>query len=150
MDHKMASAYKIKEKIFIQSYAKTTDGLSRLDGPVFISEEADFIQLGNNILKAIEDAGQIIPHRVDWKEMQKEDKMLQEAKMKTWNALMKASQVVEIEEKGSSIELLPLRFKGTTGKNRGYDFLTEKAITCTDLSPETLGKSLIQAFELCE
>jgi hypothetical protein len=152
MGIKSACAYKIKGNIFLQGYAETTDGLGLLDGPVFVIDEHDVLQLGKNIAEAIRNSGSVIPHptQEQWKEMDKKDPLLKAAKMKTWNAMMKVAKVVEIKEKEKNIEFLPLRFRGATGPNRGYDFLYDKAIICTDFSPEILGRALLQAFDLCE
>jgi hypothetical protein len=152
MEYKSCASYKIKNTVFIQPYATTTDGLSQLDGPVFSAEEENILELGNNILKAIEDAGKIIPHpnQEQWKILLKESPLLKATKMKTWNTLKKKAQYVDIENITGTFNLTPSCFGGPTGNKKGFHLLTEKVITCTDLSPETLGKSLIQAFELCE
>ncbi len=152
MEEKRASAYKIKEKIFIQGYAKTTVGLGLLDGQVFVSQDTNAEEVGRHILSALDGAGKIIPHptQAQWKEMDKDDPMLKAAKMKTWNAMMKASKSITIDDlKENSVVITPLRFGGTSGDNKGYHPLDDKAITC-DLDPENLGRSLIQAFTLCE
>ena len=152
MKRKIACAYKIKEDIFIQGYAKSTDGLSILDGPVFITNGPDVIQLGQHIVDALEGAGKIIPHptQEEWKEMDKNDPLLKVAKMKTWNAMMKASKSVSIQLYQQKITITPSRFGGTRGDTKGYHDLDDKAIICTDFSPEILGRALLQAFDLCE
>jgi hypothetical protein len=148
----MITAQQIKEKIFIQAYAKTTVGLSTLDGPVFVSCTTNIIQTGKNVLEALKEAGKIIQHptQEERKEMAKNDPMLKAAKMKTWNAMMKASKRLEIELENQKITITPNRFGGTSGDDRGYHSLDDKAIICETQDPETLGKALLQAFELCE
>lgn len=152
MENKIVAVYKFRSSMFIQGYSETTDGVGQLDGPVFTAEAGDMAQLGDNILKALEGAGKIIPHPT-YEEIHDKNRispMLQAAKMKTWNAMMKASKSVLVRFYRDQIILTPFRFGGTRGDTKGYHPMEDKAITCTDLSPETLGKALIQAFELCE
>jgi hypothetical protein len=152
MERKRVCACQIKENIFIQGYAQTTVGLYSLDGPVFATQGPDVIQLGQNMLDALEEAGKIIPHptQEQWKEMDKNDPFLKAAKMKTWNVMMKAAKSVSIELYDKKITITPSRFGGTRGDTKGYHDLDDKAIICTDFSPEILGRALLQAFDLCE
>ena len=152
MEKKYANAYQPKGKIFIRGYAKTTDGLSVSDGPVFTADVGEFIQLGEHILGVLKIAGEIIPHptQEQWKEREKSSPLLKEAGIKTWNALMKTSKSVGIEFSNDKVILTPDRFGGTSGPNKGYHPLEDKKIICENLDPETLGHALIQAFERCE
>ncbi len=151
MENKRARAHKIKEQIFIQGYARTTVGLNQLDGLIFVSVDTNFEDVGRHILSALDGEWKVIPHptQEQWKVMDKDDPMLKAAKIKTWNAMMKASKAVSLEMNEDSVVMTPSRFGGTSGDNKGYHDLDDKAITC-DLDPETLGRSLIQAFTLCE
>ena len=145
-----AAIHQYKGNIYAQGYSETTVGLSRLHGPVFIASEDNEIVIGQATLNALGQCKAGIFHHIEWRDGPMKSEMLEATKCKTWNALMKNSTTISVYEKeDGSIKLLPLRFRGATGPNRGYDFLEDKAIISAN-DPKELGRNVINALELCE
>lgn len=152
MIYKSAACYLINNNIFIQGYALTTDGLSQLHGDVFVVEKSAFEKIGQNIMESLEKSGEIISHpsQEEWSDLLKESFLLKVSKMKTWNILKKSSKYVDAHYTNDKIVLTPSYFGKNGSNKKNFHLLTDKAITCTDLSPEILGVALIKVFELCE
>ena len=145
-----AAVHQYKGRIFVQGYSKTNVGLRVLNGTVFMANESDCITIGQALLNALDQCEMNIKDPEESKDPLYKDEMLEATKCKTWNALMKSSKRMSVYEKeDKTINLLPLRFRGATGPNRGYDFLEDKAII-SSTDPEELGRNVIKALELCE
>ena len=145
-----AGVYKYKNKIYFQGFSKTNVGLRILNGPVFMSPDNYSSVIGQATLDALDQCKFNIKNPDEFKNPSIKDGMLEATKCKTWNALMKNSTTISVyENEDGSIKLLPLRFRGATGPNRGYDFLEDKAII-SSTDPEELGRNVLKALELCE
>ena len=145
-----ASAYYLKGKIFIQGYSKTTQGISMLDGPVFMGENHNLKGLGQAVLNDCKTGiYHPMPHEYTQK-YRKDDPILIATGMKTWNALEKGSKNVDIKAPlEDQITFTPMRFLGTSGDQKGYEWIHEKRIV-SDLDLENLGRALMEAFSLSE
>ncbi|MBS0186408.1 MAG: hypothetical protein JSS34_08880 [Proteobacteria bacterium] len=147
---KSATAYQLKDKVFIQGYSRTTIGFTRLTGTVFVAEDNNNLDLGNAVINALNDCKTGVYHETLEEYDQKKDPMIITTRMKTWNALMKLSKNVHIKMPTiDRITFTPMRFLGTSGNKKGYTWITDKMIK-SDLDPEHLGHALLQALALSE
>lgn len=148
---KKAVAYLLKDKIYIQAMSITTVGVGQLDGEVFTAAVDDRSSIGEAVIKAINNSKKNIPHptQEELKMFDQDDLLLNSMKMKTWNAMMKASKSVYIELIEEEVIFTPERFLGTRGDNKGYRHIEDKKIT-SPIDFESLGKGLLEAFKFCE
>jgi len=150
MDDKLISAYQIKDEIFIQAYSKTVSGINKLDGKVFRAFKENTEDLGKNILMAFGECRTGIPDLVPKLYNANDSLLIKETKMKNWSSLQKLSLSVLIKKKADLVKFTPKKFMGNTGPNRGYEWLEDKAIETEDLSPENLGRCLVEALARSE
>ena len=143
----LAAAYQLKGKIFIQGYSKTTQGLSVLDGPIFIVEENDNLSvLGQAVINALNDCKTGVYHETREEYDPKKDPMVLVTGMKSWKALGKVSKSIDAEVlENEKIIFTPRRFLGTAG----YNWVKDKEVI-SDLDLEHLGRALMQALAASE
>lgn len=147
---KRAGIHQLKGKIFVQGFSTTTEGMYCLHGSVFGAGETDYKEIGDCVLKAFNECKTGIPHHVEWRDGPMKSEMLEATQCKTWNALMKSSKSIKVYENDEgSITILPAKFGGVSGPNKGYRDLKDKAIK-SSFDPDELGKNVIKALELCE
>ena len=147
---KSIGVYQIDSQVFMQVYSRTVAGVRTLDGPVLSRGREDTNGLGEGILATFENYKEGLPDYKPGDDNTKNDPMLQETKMKTWNRLQNNSLSFSIYEEDGIIRFVPMKFNGSTGPNRGYEWLDEKTIKTDDHSPENLGRCLLEALKLSE
>ncbi|MBM3610980.1 MAG: hypothetical protein FJX18_05610 [Alphaproteobacteria bacterium] len=150
MEEKRLGVYQINEAVFIQAYSETVDGINTLDGPSFQSKIEDIQRIGQTILEAFKECKLGIPDFPYERYDNKTDPLLLASKMKNWSSLQKLSLSVLIKKKADLVKFTPKKFMGNTGPNRGYEWLEDKAIETEDLSPENLGRCLVEALARSE
>ncbi|MFQ3593046.1 MAG: hypothetical protein SNJ82_07635, partial [Gemmataceae bacterium] len=76
--------------------------------------------------------------------------LLNVAKIKSWNALQKSAKMIGVEMSDAELRIVPSRNGGTSGNDKGYHSLPEKAIILASAcSNDELGSALEQAMALC-
>ncbi len=138
-------AYLRKEKIYLQALSLVVkNGISSVrtpDGPVSIFEVKEDIKIiGQAILDQFKYCGQV-------ESIPKDEPMLEAMGVKTWGMLEKSSKYVSVLLAENKATFTPYKYVGKRDKN--YDILYQKALT-SDLTPENLGKALLDASVLCE
>ncbi len=136
-------AYLRKEKIYLQALSLVVkNGISSVrtpDGPVSIFEVKEDIKIiGQAILDQFKYCGQV-------ESIPKDEPMLEAMGVKTWNTLMKSSQSVSVLLAENKATFTPKKYIGRSGRLP----LPEKNLI-SDLTPENLGKALLDSFERCE
>ncbi len=149
MEEKRLGVYQVKNVVFIQAFSETVHGVHRLDGSVLQTEAGNIKELGENILKALENCKVGIPHLIPKEYNSNDCLMIKETKMKNWSKLEKSCLSITISWIDSTIKFLPKRFKATR-PDKGYYPIDNKAIETEDLSPENLGRCLVEALARSE
>jgi hypothetical protein len=110
--------------------------------------ETDMTSLAQAIQSALATSREGVAHPVDWKAVSQP--LFKAAKIKSWNALQNSAKMVGIEMSDAELRIVPSRNGGTSGDDKGYHSLPEKAIVLTaGCSEEQLGSALSQALEFC-
>jgi hypothetical protein len=62
---------------------------------------------------------------------------------------MKDSKRISAEVDNNQVKVIPQRFGGTTGANKGYHDIEDRIIY-SSFDTQELGQKIMQAFALCE
>lgn len=141
---KMATAFKIKNKIFIQSLSRTTAGIWVLLGTVYVFEDTEEEQAKYSVLSALGNSNYDAPHpdQDGWQSILKP--MLGATGQKSWKNLINKSKAVSIIAEGNSVKLTP----SAVGNDFGRADLPDQALVA-NLTDNNLGEILISAFLRC-
>lgn len=140
--NKSGTAKKIKNTIYLQAFSFSPSG-AHLDGKVFIIEDNNIKTLGQGILNALKESNTSIDYVLDKNKVRY---MWEAAGFKAWKSFDKKSYSVEFELEKNKISFSPDKFV----REGYYEGANPPPITTDDLSPESLGKCLLEAFELSE
>ena len=149
MTLRSAAIYARQNDFVIQPESRTTDGIWIGGEPVQVLPcETDMTTVGQAIQNALAASQDGVALPTDWKAALQP--LFKAAKIKNWNALQKSAKMVEVEMSAAELRMVPSRNGGTSGDDKGYQSLPEKAIVLeADCSPEQLGLALSQALEVC-
>ncbi len=149
MTLRCVAIYARQNDFIIQPESLTTNEMWIGGEPVQVLPcETDMTTLGQAIQNALAASQDGVAHPTDSKAVLQP--LFKGAKIKSWNALQKSAKMVSIEMSAAELRMVPSRNGGTSGDDKGYNHLPEKAIVlAAGCSPEQLGSALSQALELC-
>lgn len=139
---KKAAAYKIDDRIFMQSFSQTDDGFWILAGPVWVLDAGDEAALAAGIIDALAESKSLPRASIDWKAVQ--NPMLASTRSKSWAALARRSLAVGIEDAGRGAVV----FTATANHADKGGCVVEPPVETTSRSAD-LGRALLEAFEAC-
>lgn len=138
-----ATAYLRRNRIFVHADARTTDGVWIFWPPVLSQDAVAGAALDSNILQALANSRDGVPHPTDWKSLA--DPLLQAAGVRSWDTFAHLAKCVEIETTENRIAFLPTRHGGTRD---GFEPLPAQALN-SPAAPGGLGRTLLAAFAIC-
>jgi hypothetical protein len=137
---KMATAYKMGDRIFLHASCKTTAGVWILCRPVLAIDQGDLGNLGAAILHALDGSQENVPHPIVWKDLF--NPILQLARVKSWTTFAKSAKCVEIEFGTNRVSFLPTK---NLGPKDGFEPLESKRRNSSPTKEEA-GVVLLAAF----
>ncbi|MDB5991268.1 MAG: hypothetical protein JWQ10_2671 [Herbaspirillum sp.] len=142
---KHATALLRKGKILVQGYSQATTGMWIAQGPVYVIDENETSGLGIQVLAVLNAStiGVKQPSQDEWKKIQAP--MLEAAGVKSWTTLAKGAKAVGIVCDEGGARMVP----SSGYEHKGGKSLTEKTVRC-ELVSDQLGRSLVEAFNLCD
>lgn len=140
-----AVAYQRDGKIFLHASSETTAGVWILDEPVMAAEPADASQLGQQIIDALNGSKEKVPHPTTWKGLF--DPILHLAGVKSFKTFLKSAKCVGIESDAGRVSFIPTK---NLGVDEGFEPLSIKASQTAFGEPDSLGNSLLSAFDDAE
>jgi hypothetical protein len=146
---RLASVYARDRDFIVQPLSWTTTGLRIGTPPVeVLPETASAADLGAAIQKAMSAAKEGVAHPTDWNAHLRP--LLELAKIRSWNVLQKSAKMCQVETLGHEIRVTPSRNGGTSGSDKGYHPIADRAIVLTvHCSDDELGTSVLRAVTLC-
>jgi hypothetical protein len=146
---RLASVYARERDFIVQPSSWTTTGLRIGTQPIeVLPGAASAADLGAAIQNALSAAKEGVAHPTDWKAHLMP--LLESAKIRSWNALLKSAKMCEVETLGHEIRVTPSRNGGTSGSDKGYHPIADRAIVLPALcSDDELGASVLRAVALC-
>ena len=147
---KKASAYLKDNTLIIETRGYTEQEFSVSAHQVcFLEANAAPQEIGIAVIKALENFQTGIPHPSDsaaWRVRQKELCKIME--IKSWKTFAKDAKSIDIttENELTTIKVTPCK---NQSPKEGFEQITEKSRTCPG-EAESLGKTILEAFEDCE
>lgn len=136
-----ATAYLRGSKVIVHPLSETMDGVLILDSPVTISDFSNSLELGKNVVDALNASKTHVDHPSMWKGLF--DPVLNLAGVKSQSAFMKSNRCVFIKSNGSEIEMIPTKNMGVKG---GFEHLIELALKTNSKDNFEIGYQLTATF----
>lgn len=131
------------ERLFIQPYHQTTDGVLIGAGPVEVLEQdVSDTDLGQALRVALNQSGRTVPHPADWGMIPQP--LNKAAGAKSWSAFVKGTTSCEISDDGQTIKITPTR---NAGSRVGFLFLNDLVVEVSSgVEDFELGSALRRAI----
>jgi hypothetical protein len=139
---RLATAYRIADKIVISSSNRTKTDLWITSDAVFESDLAQLDLFDEYIALALKNSISGVDHPVSWKELLRP--VYKAFGIKNWSELVKSARCVEIESGISSVSLTPTV---NLGRKEGFQALNERKLY---VKHGAISDGLLKAFDLCE
>jgi hypothetical protein len=128
---------------------QTVDGLWVVGSAIHRCESsASAVELGELALRALGDGRRGIPRVTDWKALVAP--LLDACAARSWSAIQRRYEYVEVERLGGRVSVIPSRNGGTRGDDKGFHTLTSEVIHISEaVVPDVLGRAIQDAFSRC-
>ena len=143
--------YRVNHHIFMRAQSKTTEGMTMENGPYFMVEQSiNLVDLGRHILTTFAECKIGIPHPKDLTKLsvlEKDDPYSTSEEAKLLKKLKKTEKDLRLGIKfdGIQYQFIPYKVRNKHGATPLY---AKKLLS--DGNPENLGRTLLEAFNLCE
>ena len=146
----LASVAARSDGLFIHALHQTDAGFWTAGLPaVRLSPEAPLTALGAAVQQALAASrrGVPTPKRNDISE--RDHPVLQEFGMRSWKALQGDARLCQVEQRGETVEITPMRNGGTKGQDKGFHELSADAfsVPVRDLTAEALGGAVKRGLD---
>jgi hypothetical protein len=117
--------------------------------PVIHVGTPSLAEVGEAVLTALSTYVDGAPHPTEWKGIGKP--FLAATGYRSYKSLHSRAKMVHVDVDGDLTRLVPTLNGGSTGPDRGFTELPDKAVALRTGAPaETLGEAVIRALDLCE
>ena len=147
---RIASIYKLKDRILVHADSRTTDGVWVAAAP-FLSLPLDSNpdDIGDAIAKALASSADNIPHPTDWRAVAAP--RLSAAGVRSERSFQADAAHVSVSLYRREYIVEPHRNGGTSGADKGFHAIPElRRLIGPDGTPATIGQAVIEALASCE